>query len=177
MIPNTNALVTEVQDYVQHALRDHISLTEINAFFYDRWKIHTFFAEIAEIHAFFESVPLLEEKQRTPIPKLQDMGDFQTPLELARKVCILIRQNNPEFSPRALIEPTCGQGNFVVAALETFPTLQFVVALDYQKSYEWRFKWNIILSHAQFICSPKIEFLHADVFSYDLSTHLRWSNR
>jgi hypothetical protein len=173
MIPNTNAIVTEVQEYLQHASRDQIPLYEINAFFYDRWKIHTFFAEMAEIHAFLESVPLLEEKQRAPIPKRQDMGDFQTPLLLARKVCFLIRQNNPSFSPCALIEPTCGQGNFVVAALETFSTLQFVVALDYQKSYEWQFKWNILLSHAQFVCSPQIEFLHADVFSYDLSTHLR----
>jgi len=173
MIPNTNAIVTEVQEYLQHASRDHIPLYEINAFFSDRWKIHSFFTDKSDILPFLASLTFLEENHQDSSPKSKDMGDFQTPLALARKVCLLIRQNNPNYLPRALIEPTCGQGNFVVAALETFSTLQFVVALDYQKSYEWRFKWNILLSHAQFVCSPQIEFLHADVFSYDLSTHLR----
>ncbi|MHA1746307.1 MAG: hypothetical protein ACTSWW_09930 [Promethearchaeota archaeon] len=173
MTPTTNASVAKVQEYIQHALRDHISLTEINAFFYDRWKIHSFFTDKTDLPPFLASISFLEENSKKSSPKSKDMGDYQTPLALARNVCLLIRQKNPEYSPRALIEPTCGQGNFVVAALETFPTLQIVVALDYQKSYEWRFKWNIILSHAHFICSPRIEFLHADVFSYDLSTHLR----
>ena len=48
-----------------------------------------------------------------------EFGDFQTPLRLAKSVCSLLLRTG--FEPSSIIEPTCGQGTFLAAALETFP--------------------------------------------------------
>ena len=47
-----------------------------------------------------------------------EFGDFQTPLHLAKSVCSLLLRTG--FEPAAIIEPTCGQGAFLAAALEVF---------------------------------------------------------
>ena len=62
-----------------------------------------------------------------------EFGDFQTPLELAREVCALIRRQG--FLPRTILEPTCGQGNFIRAALEAFPAAKRVLGIEYNSEY------------------------------------------
>jgi hypothetical protein len=39
------------------------------------------------------------------------------------------------YRPKALVEPTCGKGNFIIAALETFPSIRKVFALEIQERY------------------------------------------
>jgi len=48
-----------------------------------------------------------------------EFGDFQTPLDLAREVCILLART--DLSPSSILEPTCGKGAFLGAALQAFP--------------------------------------------------------
>ena len=48
-----------------------------------------------------------------------EFGDFQTPPRLAKSVCSLLLRTG--FEPSSIIEPTCGQGAFLAAALEAFP--------------------------------------------------------
>lgn len=62
-----------------------------------------------------------------------EYGDFQTPQELARKVCLLLRQNNIE--PKSAIEPTCGIGAFFIEALHTFSGLKTGYAFDINNKY------------------------------------------
>lgn len=45
-------------------------------------------------------------------------GDFQTPVELACQVTQFLRAAG--VSPSAVIEPTCGVGNFLIASIRTF---------------------------------------------------------
>lgn len=45
-----------------------------------------------------------------------EFGDFQTPLELAQDVVRLVKQVCPK--PSAILEPTCGIGNFLKASIE-----------------------------------------------------------
>lgn len=45
-------------------------------------------------------------------------GDFQTPPSLAERVCRRLYEHGAR--PAAIIEPTCGQGNFLLAASEIF---------------------------------------------------------
>jgi hypothetical protein len=45
-----------------------------------------------------------------------DRGDFQTPAELAERVAALV----PE-APASIVEPTCGAGSLLIAALRRFP--------------------------------------------------------
>lgn len=54
-----------------------------------------------------------------------EFGDFQTPDALAIDCCRLL---NSRFfhrhSPQSIVEPTCGQGRFLAAAIDAFPDVQ-----------------------------------------------------
>ena len=65
--------------------------------------------------------------------KRAELGDWQTPITLALKVCHLIKQRG--ISPTTLVEPTCGQGHFIQAALEVFDSIKEVYAIEIQNSY------------------------------------------
>ena len=60
--------------------------------------------------------------------KKAEYGDFQTPIELARNVCSVLLQHGIE--PVSILEPTCGKGSFIVAALELFPSVRNIVGID-----------------------------------------------
>ncbi len=60
-------------------------------------------------------------------------GDFQTPPELAQSVCnLLVRQG---IAPGAIIEPTCGLGAFLQAAVASFPNVRPIFGLDVNEGY------------------------------------------
>jgi hypothetical protein len=48
-----------------------------------------------------------------------EFGDFQTPLALAREVCLLLKVQGVRAD--VIIEPTCGLGTFLEAAAECYP--------------------------------------------------------
>jgi hypothetical protein len=62
-----------------------------------------------------------------------EYGDFQTSLELARKICRWLKEQGIE--PQVLVEPTCGCGNFILAALETFHSIQYVYGIEIYEPY------------------------------------------
>ena len=61
-------------------------------------------------------------------PKADEFGDFQTPGNLAAQVCRLLSDRGE--TPAAVVEPTCGIGNFLLAAFEQFTTLTAGVGID-----------------------------------------------
>ncbi len=65
--------------------------------------------------------------------KKAEFGDFQTPSWLARQVTALLAQRG--MYPAAVLEPTCGQGSFLWAAYETFPTAAAFAGLDVNTQY------------------------------------------
>lgn len=65
--------------------------------------------------------------------RITEFGDFQTPIELSRRVCELLSHLN--FQPVSLIEPTCGLGSFLFAALDQFPTVTKAIGLDISPDY------------------------------------------
>ncbi len=73
---------------------------------------------------------------------IQEYGDFQTPLSLAKTVCEQLFQLG--HRPTLLLEPTCGRGNFILAALNTFPSLRRVYGLEIQESYVTECKSNLL---------------------------------
>ena len=58
----------------------------------------------------------------------REFGDFQTPPQLAGSVCSLLAEQG--LAPASILEPTCGQGNFLVAALHAFPTVGKAIGID-----------------------------------------------
>ena len=93
--------------------------------------ISDFFASDSDWRAFREAID-------TDAPEFvhetaQEYGDFQTPLSLARAVCRKLFELG--YRPEVLIEPTCGKGNFIIAALEIFPSIRKVSGLEIQQRY------------------------------------------
>jgi len=62
-----------------------------------------------------------------------EFGDFQTPGDLAESVIALLRALS--ISPSIIVEPTCGLGSFVRAAIKGFPTARQVFAFDINPEY------------------------------------------
>jgi len=93
--------------------------------------IADFFASDAGLRAFREAIvadapDFLQETA-------QEYGDFQTPLPLAKVVCQRLFALG--YRPNVLVEPTCGNGNFIIAALEVFPSIRRVFGLEIQAVY------------------------------------------
>ncbi len=60
-------------------------------------------------------------------------GDFQTPIDLAREVCSAVARTG--LRPRSILEPTCGTGSLLLAALDEFPSARAAVGLDINQQY------------------------------------------
>ncbi len=57
-----------------------------------------------------------------------EFGDRQTPLPLARKVCDAIARSG--FCPASILEPTCGTGSFLLAAVEAFASASHLLGCE-----------------------------------------------
>lgn len=50
----------------------------------------------------------------------REYGDYQTPQDFCFSVCKYIKENGISSNPEAILEPTCGTGNFLYAASSVF---------------------------------------------------------
>ena len=57
-----------------------------------------------------------------------EYGDFQTPAWLAARVCARLEKLG--VAPAAIVEPTCGEGSFLVAAAQTFKQAEYLAGFD-----------------------------------------------
>jgi hypothetical protein len=68
-----------------------------------------------------------------------------------------------------LIEPTCGKGNFILSAIQTFDSLEQVFGIEIQEKYLWQLKFALLeyfLQNPQ-ANKPEIHLLHANIFGFD----------
>jgi len=63
----------------------------------------------------------------------KEYGDFQTPLSLARRVMSLVQQLDTEVG--TIVEPTCGIGAFLQAAVEAFGRSPHYLGFDVNPDY------------------------------------------
>jgi SAM-dependent methyltransferase len=93
-----------------------------------------------------------------------EFGDFQTPINLALEVCSLVVRTG--FRPASVLEPTCGTGTFLRAALETFPHVERVLGLEINQQY---------VDHARRVAASRlqsktfVEIRQSDFFLTDWS--------
>jgi len=90
-----------------------------------------------------------------------EYGDFQTPAILAQQICQKLIALS--VFPDLIIEPTCGMGAFIKAALQTFPTIEKIIGLEINSNYlqslaEQKIAWE----HAE-----KIEIIQGNFFEFD----------
>ena len=69
----------------------------------------------------------------SPRKRRLEFGDFQTPMDLAKAVVRLLSHLIP--SPAVVIEPTCGEGSFLVAAAEAFPMAKRLIGVEINESH------------------------------------------
>ena len=93
-----------------------------------------------------------------------EFGDFQTPLTLAREVCILVARTG--FRPASILEPTCGTGSFLRACLETFPDTTCVLGFEINPEYV-KYAHDAVQSLQT--CRTNVEVHQSDFFLTDWS--------
>ncbi|QEC40643.1 hypothetical protein [Pseudobacter ginsenosidimutans] len=99
-----------------------------------------------------------------------EFGDFQTPPALAEKITKLVSRNGS--LPGILVEPTCGKGHFIIAAIRTFPCIREVHGLDIHQPYLWQTKFSLIdlyLGQPD-LNKPAIYLHHGNVFDFNFET-------
>ena len=94
---------------------------------------------------------------KKPISKAE-YGDFQTPAELARTVCRRV-----DVSPATFVEPTCGVGNFLLAAVETFGRGPAIVGLEINGNYLEQAEQSLASADPK----ANVTLKHADFFAFD----------
>lgn len=82
-------------------------------------------------------------------------GDFQTPLSFATEIANLLKQKG--VNPKTVVEPSCGQGSFIKAALEVFPDVKEIFALDVNSEYISKANSCRILSNSKTKLTIKID--------------------
>jgi hypothetical protein len=96
-----------------------------------------------------------------------ELGDFQTPGDLATQVCLLLRERG--LQPRAVLEPTCGKGSFLAAALDNFPSISKALGVEINRDYVRAAR----LSVAQSTATNWVEVRQDDFFHIDWEKNLK----
>ena len=63
----------------------------------------------------------------------ENYGDWQTSYEFAKSVCLYLK--NCGIKPDIIVEPTCGIGNFIAAAIDVFHTVKKVYGVEISEEY------------------------------------------
>lgn len=146
-------------------LRSNEKINELNSLLRDKTGIINFFKSSRDYKDFFDFISNYNEMKNLT----DDLGDFQTPQHLTDKICGYF--SNMKFFPEAILEPTCGQGNFIISAIKYLPSLKYVYCIETQPNYEWLFKLNILKEISSKKRDLIIEFHRDNVFTHKYSNN------
>lgn len=90
----------------------------------------------------------------------EEYGDWQTNYPLALSICQMLKGQG--FRPQVVIEPTCGKGSFVLAALETFESLETVYGIEINADYLAELKQE--LAKQNISSKPSVHLLNENFF-------------
>ncbi len=93
----------------------------------------------------------------------KEFGDYQTPDGFAGKVCNLLK-NQLHIDPNIVVEPTCGVGNFLSAALNSFENIQKAIGLEINPDY--------CIECSQRISDDRLQVVNDNFFSYRIEQHI-----
>lgn len=151
-------------------LLDNIVLWETaNSTLFDAFGIKYFFSQQQEYTEFNTALTRIEDTVTET--DRSEYGDFQTNENLAQSITQYLHKQK-KIHPKIILEPTCGKGNFIIAALSTFHNIDSIVGVEIYKPYIWQTKFNIIefyISHP-IQQKPIIEIFHSNVFDFDFSS-------
>ncbi len=156
----------QVSSFLRNILNEISSFEVANQKLIDICGIKSFFENDDDFQAIVNS---FSESKLNVIsePDRSEYGDFQTNIEFANRIAKLILNKN--INPKILIEPTCGKGNFILASLSHFTSINKVYGIEIYKPYVWETKFNILdfFLTNQNISKPEIFITHQSVFEFD----------
>ena len=162
MIFNAININTIVFSFLQGMNR--LSFQETNTLLKDKTGIVDFFEKEED---FVQLKEMLEINQNIVSKSRVEYGDFQTNRQLAESICSHLFNKN--ISPKILLEPTCGKGNFILSAIKTFDSLQQVFGIEIQEKYLWHLKFELLeyFLNNSTTNRPQINLYHCSVFDFD----------
>ncbi len=89
------------------------------------------------------------------------LGDFQTPTDLANRICDLLFREG--MRPCSIVEPTCGEGNLLLAALERFPSTVRAIGVDISHEYIARVQKRLVTNSY----SDRTQIFRGDFFDIE----------
>lgn len=100
----------------------------------------------------------------------EEYGDWQTSMELALSVCRLLKEQG--INPHVIVEPTCGKGHFILAALQTFDSIEDIYGIEIYEPYLEELKVSIL---QYYLDNPnankvKINLFHQNVFDFNFNS-------
>lgn len=93
--------------------------------------------------------------------EIWEFGDFQTPDDLAHLAIEVL--NKIGVRPQSIIEPTCGRGNFLIAATEAFSGAQQFIGVEINKAHLDKLYERIAVEKL----NAPIKIFHADFFTFN----------
>lgn len=96
----------------------------------------------------------------------EDYGDWQTSYEFAKSICLYLKSRG--VAPNVIVEPTCGVGNFIAAAIDVFDTIEKVYGIEIFKGYisQTEQKLQEFVNRNRIFC---FELYNTNVFTFDFS--------
>lgn len=174
MVWNPEQLL-EIRNYMVNLMENKISIHQMNQEIEQKTGIQRCFSSEEQILSFNEALNAnlnqVETNGFLKAENVQDLGDFQTPQDLANKITVHIK-TQLDFQPTILFEPSCGFGSFIRSALKTFPSLKRIYAVEKQASYIQQLKLMLFEYLWNSKVKPKIFIFHADINDFTISEHL-----
>lgn len=96
-----------------------------------------------------------------------EFGDYQTPDVLASQIVALLIERG--LKPASVVEPTCGLGSFVVAAMRGFDSARQVLGLEINPDYFARADARLLNEPRR----PRVDLRRADFFSFNWPSVIR----
>jgi len=151
-------------EFFQKNQKSLLDFTKVNSTIKEVSGINTFFINQKQANELLEKIK--EHNSIVSEPDRREYGDFQTNQILAQKVVdyTFSKYNDFEF----VLEPTCGKGNFLLAAIKQSKKLKKVVGVEIYQPYVWETKFKILeyFISAKENTKPEIDIIHANAFEF-----------
>ncbi len=159
----------EIQRFIQNNVNQFTDWRKANDFIYKTCGVLNFFCKQEQVE---EIKYLTTEKELTiQEPDRRDYGDFQTNEKFTIESINYILSRNPDFDYELVFEPTCGKGNFILAALKLLPNIKKIIGIEIYEPYIWETKFNILQFFLEnpLKAKPNIEIIEDNFFEFDLN--------
>lgn len=151
-------------EFFQKNQKSLLHFTKVNSIIKDVSGINDFFTNQEQANELLETIK--EHNSIVSEPDRREYGDFQTNQILAQKVVdyTFSKSNDFEF----VLEPTCGKGNFLLAAIKQSKKLKKVVGVEIYQPYVWETKFKILeyFISVKENTKPEIDIVHANAFEF-----------